>query len=146
MGIEVAGQFAFTDRFALNGQVSWSDQTYQFNRAANGIVDGNEIDTAPEWLADLTLLWTPLDALELAFDAEYIGEYFTNASNTQTYPGHTVFHLRGNWAVSDSLEAFVLVRNLFDLAYADRADFAFGNERYFPGEPLNATFGVRKRF
>jgi hypothetical protein len=23
--------------------------------------------------------------------------------------------------------------NLFDVAYADRADFAFGSERYFPG-------------
>ena len=23
---------------------------------------------------------------------------------------------------------------------------AFGGNRYFPGEPLNATFGVRKRF
>jgi hypothetical protein len=33
-----------------------------------------------------------------------------------------------------------------DAAYADRADVAFGNERYFPGEPLNATFGLTKKF
>ena len=48
--------------------------------------------------------------------------------------------------LAEGLEGFVIVRNLFDLNYADRADYAFGNNRYFPGEPLNATFGIRKRF
>ena len=47
---------------------------------------------------------------------------------------------------STGMEAFLIVRNLTDEAYADRADLAFGNDRYFPGEPLNATLGVRKRF
>ena len=41
---------------------------------------------------------------------------------------------------------FVIVRNLTDEKYADRADFAFGNQRFFPGEPLNVTVGLRKKF
>ena len=44
------------------------------------------------------------------------------------------------------LPLLIIIRNLFDINYADRADLAFGNNRYFPGEPLNATVGVRKRF
>ena len=37
------------------------------------------------------------------------------------------------------------MRNITDERYADRADFASGQYRYFPGEPVNATIGVRVR-
>ncbi|MEL7545682.1 MAG: TonB-dependent receptor [Pseudomonadota bacterium] len=149
-GIEVAMDWALTRQFRLTSAVSWSDQVYTFTRdvgnASEVITDGNEIDTAPSWLGDIALVWSPTDRFETELSAEYVGEYFTNPSNTQTYPGHTVFSLRGFYRFDDTLEGFVTVRNLFDETYADRADFAFGNERYFPGEPLNATIGIRKSF
>lgn len=131
-----------------NANLSWSDQTYAFTRnvvnASEDIFDGDQIDTAPEWLADAGLTWeTPVYSLGLS--AEYVGEYFTNAANTATYDGHLIAHLRGAWRFSDAMEAFVIVRNLTDERYADRADFAQGQHRYFPGEPVNATFGVRIR-
>ena len=94
----------------------------------------------------MALTWLPNDQLSFQLSADYVGEYYTNAANTQDYPGHLVTNLRGNYAVSEALEAFVIVRNLTDETYADRADFAFGNERYFPGEPLNVTLGIRKTF
>ena len=134
--------------FSWNANASWSDQTYAFNRnvvaAAEDIVDGNEIDTAPEWLADAGLGWENAQ-FSLGLRAEYVGEYFTNAANTATYDGHLIGHLRGAWRFSDEFEAFVIVRNITDERYADRADFAQGADRYFPGEPLNATIGVRIR-
>ena len=129
-----------------NASAAWSDQQYDFNRnvavAAEDIVDGNEIDTAPEWLADAGLSWVGSN-LSLGLSAEYVGEYFTNAANTATYDGHLIGHLRGAWRFSDALEAFAIVRNITDERYADRADFAQGQDRYFPGEPLNLTMGVR---
>ncbi len=149
-GIEVAANWILSEQFTLGGNVSWSDQTYTFDRigqAGNEIIrDGNQIDTAPEWLAHLSLTWTPRDTLTFQLSTDYVGEYFTNAENTQDYPGHLVTNLRGNYAVSEALEAFIIVRNLTDELYADRADFAFGNQRFFPGEPLNVTVGIRKTF
>jgi outer membrane receptor protein involved in Fe transport len=131
-----------------NGNASWSDQTYAFNRDvvvnAEDIIDGNEIDTAPQWLADAGLSWES-GPISLGLSAEYVGEYFTNASNTASYPGHVIGHLRGAWRFSDAFETFVVVRNITDERYADRADFAQGQDRYFPGEPLNATIGLRFR-
>ena len=136
-------------RFKLDGQVSWSDQTYTFDRvtasAAETILDGNEIDSAPEWLGDLALVFTPTQELSLRVSGEYVGEYFTNPANSASYPGHTVFNARADYVVSDRLDVFLIVRNLADERYADRADFAFGNPRYFPGEPLNATVGIKAR-
>ncbi|MCI4644234.1 MAG: TonB-dependent receptor, partial [Hyphomonadaceae bacterium] len=138
------------DTLKLDGQVSWSDQTYAFDRmtgnASESIRDGDEIDSAPEWLGDLALVWTPTDAISLRFSSEYVGEYYTNPANTADYPGHTVFSARGDYALTDGLDLFLILRNLTDERYADRADFAFGNPRYFPGEPLNATVGVKAHF
>jgi len=149
-GVEIQLDWQLLDHFSLAGQLSWSDQTYIFDRVVgNGselIVSGNRIDTAPEWLADLSAIWTPFKGLDIQLSAEYVGEYFTNPANTETYEGHIVLHLTSSWQASDRLEFYARVRNLSDTAYADRADFAFGNARYFPGEPVNLTLGLRKRF
>lgn len=149
-GIELATAWRVSDQVEISGNLSWSDQTYTFDRVVgNGsevILDGNQVDTAPEWLGNVAFTWLPSDKLELQVSANYVGEYFTNPANTQDYPGHVVANLRAAYQVSDALETFFIVRNLSDEAYADRADFAFGNERYFPGEPLNVTFGLRKTF
>lgn len=150
VGIEAAATLRVDDRLSISGNLAWSDQTYTFNRpvvaALERITSGNTIDTAPEWLGDARFDWQALEALKLSLTLEHVGEYFTDPANTVTYPGHTVFGARASWNISETLEASLILRNLTDEAYADRADVAFGNERYFPGEPLNATFGLTKKF
>ncbi len=145
-GIEVQASFELSDTVTVSGNLSWADHTYAFDRAANGIVDGNPIDSAPEWLGDLRIGWAATDRFDASLSLEYVGEYFTNEANTASYDGHTVASARASYDLTDQLEAFVIIRNLTDERYADRADFAFGNDRYFPGEPMNATFGVRASF
>jgi len=146
-GVELSWTARPTSSLAISGNVAWSDQTYTFTRITNSasesITDGNRIDTAPEWLGDVAVTYAPTDALRLTAEAEFIGEYFTNAANTRSYDGHTLINAGASYRFTEALEAYVRVRNLLDETYADRADFAFGNERYFPGEPLNAVFGVR---
>ena len=144
-GVEAAFIYDISYELDLSGTLSWSDQTYRFDRPANGIVSGNEIDTAPEWLGGVSLDWRATDAIEASISADYVGKYFTDEANTASYPGHTVFHARAAYAFGYN-ELSVRVRNLFDLKYADRADFAFGDDRYFPGEPLNVTLAIRRRW
>jgi outer membrane receptor protein involved in Fe transport len=148
VGVELALDAELGGGFHWNANAAWSDQTYAFNRDvannAEDIVSGNQIDTAPEWLADVGFGWQN-QTFSIFASAEYVGEYFTNAANTALYDGHLIGHLRGAWRFNDNLEAFVIVRNITDERYADRADFAQGQDRYFPGEPLNATLGVRVR-
>ena len=148
-GIELAANWVLSKNFVLKGTLSWSDQIYTFDRiVGNGseiINDGNQVDTAPEWLGNVSLTWLPNDAFTLQISSNYVGEYFTNPANTQSYDGHFVTNLRATYDVSKSLETFVIIRNITDELYADRADFAFGNQRFFPGEPLNVTFGLKKK-
>ena len=145
-GVDAIWRLSWDDLFAFEGSASWADQVYTFDRPVNGILDGNQIDTAPEWLADLAFIWAPEDAFSWRVSAEYVGDYFTNPANTRDYPGHVVFHAGASYALDGDKEIYARIRNLFDLKYADRADFAFGNDRFFPGEPFNITVGFRKTF
>lgn len=149
-GIEASAAFELMAGLSVSGTASWSDQTYTFDRITSSgtetIRDGNAIDTAPEWLANVSLDWQATDAVSLSLTVDHVGEYFTDPANTTVYPGHTVLGARGAWAFAEDAEVFLIVRNLTDERYADRADLAFGNDRYFPGEPINATLGMRKTF
>jgi outer membrane receptor protein involved in Fe transport len=144
-GVEVSGDVYLSDAWTLSGWAAYAHQTYRFDSTADGIASGNDIDTAPEWTGNLRLAWEPTAALRAELEAAYVGAYFTDAANTRRYPGHTVLTLRGAWRVDDDVELFAAVRNLANTGYADRADFAFGNERYFPGAPRSLSFGLRIR-
>jgi iron complex outermembrane recepter protein len=61
-----------------------------------------------------------------------VGPCYLDAANTAKYPGHTVLNLRLAWTSPRLVRLALRIDNLFDTAYADRADFAFGNYRYFP--------------
>jgi len=47
--------------------------------------------------------------------------------------------------VTDRLALFLTLRNVTNKLYAERADFAFGSERFFPGEERTFGFGLRYR-
>jgi iron complex outermembrane receptor protein len=110
---------------------------YAFARTIEGgetIVDGNDIDTAPRHLhsLDLRVPFGATRSWEAGFNVAYVGSYFLDAANSAKYSGHQVANLRLSWASPSLLRLTLRVDNLFDTAYADRADFAFGNYRYFP--------------
>ena len=137
--------------FAIDGNVSYGRHTYRFSRpvlslpqASEAISSGDDVDTAPRWIAGLRGRFESENA---PFTAEiewsYLGEYFLDAANSAVYPGHSLVNLRGAWRITDRVAATFALRNLFDKLYAERGDFAFGAERYFPGEGRVATFGIR---
>ncbi|WP_421858586.1 TonB-dependent receptor [Oceanicaulis sp.] len=148
-GLELDGVWSITDSLMLSGAVSWAVHEYDFDGGAGAgserIRKGARIDTAPEWLSNVRLLWRPVDQVLVETEWAHVGEYFADAGNTATYDGHDLFHLRLSTDIHDQLRVSLAVRNVLDERYAERADFAFGRYRYFPGEPrtvsLSATVG-----
>jgi outer membrane receptor protein involved in Fe transport len=51
-----------------------------------------------------------------------------------------------NYALEENINLFGRVDNIFNKKYADRADYAFGSERYFPGRPRTLFFGLSTSF
>jgi outer membrane receptor protein involved in Fe transport len=114
---------------------TWAKQTYDFSTVIAGgetITDGNDIDTAPRTLGSLRVGWSRDPWLA---EAEWLhqGRYFLTAQQDQEYAGHDLLNLRAAWQFAPAWTATVRLNNVTDVLYADRADYAFGNYRYFPG-------------
>ncbi len=145
IGCEECGPAAHPFRLVLSGTLA--KHQYAFSRAVEGgetIADGNDIDTAPRNLHTIDLAYPSRESASWQAGASwsYVGSYFLDASNTARYPGHQVVDLRLRWRASRQMALSLRVDNAFDRAYADRADFAFGNYRYFPARGRAAFLSV----
>ncbi len=156
IGIEASFLAKFTDWLSLSGDGTLARHTYDFDDVnlnldgladeSNTITDGDRVDTAPDTLVNLRLTARTLKGLTAEVEWSHVSSYFTDPGNTQSYDGHNVFVLRSSFDITNNLRIFGRVDNLFDEIYADRADFAFGNERFFPGRPRTVFFGLSSEF
>ena len=112
--------------------------------ALEAISFGDFVDSAPKWLAGGRIFWQP-ESLPIKGELEWVhvSQYFMDASNSVVYPGHDVLNLRGAWQISGDVEFFTTLRNITNTFYAERADFAFRTQRFFPGEGRVLTIGFR---
>ena len=144
-GIEASVDLSLGKGFSLIGAGTLARHTYDFTEivgtAANNITDGDRVDSAPDTLGNLAVQYDGSRA-STYLRWTHVGEYFTDPGNTNSYPGHDIFTLGGAFDVTDALKASLRVDNLFNTLYADRADFAFGNERFFPGRPRTLFAGL----
>lgn len=124
---------------------AWNRFQYDFDRrAARGevITSGNDVDTAPRLSGSARVRVEPGAGLTAELEIVRQGRYYLNAANTADYEGHTLVNLRMSWRPTTALRIFVRMMNVLDEEYADRADFAFGSFRYFPGEPRRVFAGI----
>ncbi|MCS5566881.1 MAG: TonB-dependent receptor [Pseudomonadales bacterium] len=148
-GVEADFTFHPNDVHTLSLVATFARHQYDFTRDASRgekIVSGNDVDTAPRWIASARWQTRFSDRAGFEFELSHIGSHFINAANTAKYPGHTLLNWRGNWDVSSKVRLFARVINLFDTEYADRADYAFGSYRYFPGLPRQFYLGAELEF
>lgn len=147
-GIEADIRVTLTDWLSWSGDISFARHRYDFTReiadpssATESIREGDDVDTAPRrfWNTRLEGRWRRLSA-ELEW--RHMGEYFTDAANEHRYPGHDVWVLRGSYRLSPTVSLHARIDNLTDTRYAERADYAFGNARYFPGEERAYYIGL----
>ncbi len=134
-GLEYELRWTAHPLLTVSAAGTFARHEYSFSRSVEGgetITAGNDVDTAPRHVHSLGLETRFAQHWSAAVDAMYVGRYFLDAANTVTYPGHQIANLRLIWRASADLTAALRIDNVFDEAYADRADFAFGNYRYFP--------------
>lgn len=120
----------------LSTELSYGRHTYDFDLvAARGetFVSGRDIDTAPRWLGNADLRFDASERLTFSLQWTSIGKYYLDAENRYTYPGHDILNLRAHIAAGASWDVVARLNNVTDETIADRADYAFGNYRYFPG-------------
>ncbi|MEM6513275.1 MAG: TonB-dependent receptor [Pseudomonadota bacterium] len=131
-------------QLALNG--SYGRHSYDFDLvAARGetFVSGRDVDTAPRTLGRVSLLYRPTGRVSVDIDWNTLGDYYLDAQNEHRYPGHDLTNVTARIELAARWQLTARIRNLTDETIADRADFAFGNYRYFPGRGREVFVSLR---
>lgn len=145
MGAELSLQQQ-VDRHRFQLAATYARHEYDFDRRADGrevIMDGNDLDSAPRWIANAAWEMAITDSLKHELELNRVGSYFLNAANTAKYEGHYAVNWRLQWQANVDTQVSLRVINLLDEEYADRADYAFDSYRYFPAMPRQVYLGVR---
>jgi len=146
LGVEASVNYQLSSQWAWQATATYSQHYYRFNReivagpnTTEAIHDGNQVDTAPNWLGSQRLAWSPNEQWQFGVQWQWVGSYYMDASNQHKYDGHQLLSADLQFLAMDSLTLGLAVHNLTNERYADRADFAFGSERYLPGRPRTVS-------
>lgn len=147
-GIDLDLSWTISETLTASVNAAYADHTYDSDIQILGSQDsiqGNDIDTAPRHFGSaritkaMTLNSRPA-SIEL--EATWVDKYYIDPNNQHSYPGHELVNARAEWLLSEKLRSTLTVTNLLDTGYAERADYGFGNYRYFVGEPRSAVLGL----
>lgn len=152
-GIDVALDYALGDNWSVRLDATYAQHKYD-SRAqllgSDGDIKDNYIDTAPKVFGSAGLAWDMTSATGVPGTAElewvYMDSYYLEPDNQHEYEGHSLLNLRVASQMTKRLSVGVRLTNLLDEDYAERADFGFGNYRYFVGQPMGAYFEVGYQF
>jgi len=125
---------------------TWAEHTYDFNATlpqSESIVAGRIVDTAPLNVWNARLEARPVQAVSAEVEWQHVGSYWVDAANANDYEGHNLVNFRAAYSFLDAWRVALRVINVADRRYADRADFASGNYRYFPGRGRTAFVELR---
>jgi len=146
-GVEFAGAYDFDPHWTLLVDGTYAVHTYAFTAQlspTDTIEYGNDMKYAPRSLGAVRLRWQPATATTLEAEYQHVGGYFLDESDQHRYGGHDLVNLYARQDLGDGYTLSFKVLNAADVAYAERADFSFGNYRYFPGDGREFFVGIEK--
>ena len=146
-GLEISGSLDLAEDWTVATAYNVARHTYENDELSGGVnINGNDVDTAPRRFGSAQLQWDATETLFAELEWANSGAYYSNPENKNRYDGHNIINLRARWNVRSDVTLSLNVLNLTDEKYAERADFSFGNDRYFPGEPIRAFFSVNWKY
>ena len=146
-GLEFNTALALTESLSLTFAGSYARHTYAGNANPGAVqLAGLDIDTAPRFSGSTQLRWQLGEERSVELEWVHVGSYFMDEDNTTKYPGHDLLNLRYQATWGERWYYAARVTNLLDTDYAERADFGFGSERYFVGEPISLYLTLGQRF
>ncbi len=146
-GLELKGSKFLNSKFSLKYAFNLTEHLYDFTNSSIGIYSGNDIDTSPNLFGSVFFNYELNEQINFQIEQEFMDEYYTETSNLYIYKGHNLTNVRSFYEVNKNLSLNFSVINLFDKAYAERADYSsFSGERFFPGIPLKWRFAINYKY
>ncbi|WP_346796072.1 TonB-dependent receptor [Halomonas sp. Bachu 37] len=144
-GVELATGYQFTPAWRLNANYTYTDSEQK-----SGDDAGDPLTDTPEHAINATLRWQTTAKLDTWFSAEYRSERYRSRERVRGAPSfddlgdfkaYSLFHLGGNYAVTNNLNLSATIYNLFDKDFVDYR--AYGDGTSFGNVYANSEEGRR---
>lgn len=152
-GLEGSLAYQFSPNWLLAVDATFARHKYDSHielLGSSGDIEGNDVDTAPKVFGSARLRWDFSEHSGQNSIAElewvYMDSYYLEPDNQHEYDGHSLLNLRVSTSLGARWSAALRGTNLLDEDYAERADFGFGDYRYFVGQPRGAYVEVTYQF
>ena len=142
-GIEASLTLQLTDRFGIDANGTVLDADFDDFISGGTSYTGNTPPNVPEVAANLSLYWTPIDALRANASLRYVGRSFSDNANSYRVPGYAVVDAGLTYALTPNLAANLRVYNLFDKDYATTT---YNDEQWILGRPRSIDISVTAHF
>jgi len=148
LGLELNLSYRFNPNWQLSyaGSLAKHEYDNQIALSRDNNIQGNRIDTAPDYMDNWRLDWHASANTLLQLERQHLGGYYLDPANSAEYGGHSLYHLRIKQQATPALSFTFRINNLLDKDYAERADFAFGSYRYFVGLPRSIFAELKYNF
>ena len=158
-GIELSLNSQLTQELALSLALTKAKHKFddyivdagKFDRKGNNLtqkLSGNTMKLAPEYVANIRLVYTPyyLEGLTAITEIKSTGDYYMDDKNTKQYGGYTIANLKFNYQLSENIKFNAKVINITDKYYAQQAEIAYGKEKYSPAFGRTGYIGINYQF
>ena len=139
-GFEAAMLWKISDN--VNISTAYSQAKHEFDQHEK--YSGNEMASAPEYIANLRIRYTPtaLAGFSSMLEIQSIGEYWLDDANSQDSAGndrkndgYTIVNLKARYQINNQVTVHARLLNISDKDYAQEASFRYGRTSYSPGAP-----------
>ena len=109
---------------------------------------GNKLKLAPNYIANLRLVYTPSYVADLTsvLEVKSTGDYYMDDANSKKYGGYTVANVKFNYQLTDALRLHGRITNITDKYYAQQAEISYSREKYAPASGRMTYVGMSYRF
>ncbi|CEP35001.1 MULTISPECIES: TonB-dependent receptor domain-containing protein [unclassified Halomonas] len=144
-GVELSTGYQFAPDWRVNANYTYTDSEQK-----SGDNKGEPLTDTPEHAINATLRWQTTAKLDTWLSAEYRSERYRNRESVRGAPSfddlgdfkaYSLFHLGGNYAVTDQLNLSATIYNLFDKDFVDYR--AYGDGTSFGNVYANSEEGRR---
>ena len=122
----IDGQVGYkpTDELSIYASMAYIDSEIRNDIRDGSVIrptKGNELYEAPKWQGGLRVQWDPIEQLSLGVQGKFVGDRWTNLTNTEKFNGYTLWDVDARVKLDQfGLKNTYLqgnIRNLFDERY-----------------------------
>jgi iron complex outermembrane receptor protein len=119
-GVELAAGLRLTQRWSVQGNVSYVDAQYENYVQGGASLAGKRPTNTPAFVANLWSSYAFTPDLQGSVGLRHVGKVYADAANTLSWPSYTLLDLGLSYQVNRDLSIIARIRNATDRRYAAR--------------------------